>query len=141
PTTTTLPAPMPPRSASSRRTVSTCSAMDDPLICAPPRTFSNMELGKGLVKGSILLYGSDLIDSILVAFLAGEPGFQPDLHDLQRKPRADNTLAHRHHIRIVMFARRLRREGVMQQCAANAGVLVGRDAHADACAADQNAAI
>src|SRR6266850_2057535 len=72
---------------------------------------------------------------------AFELGGEKDFQRLARHLRADQALAERHDIGVIMLARQTRRSDVMDDGGAYPWVAVGGDRHADSGAADQDAAV
>src|SRR4051812_34049072 len=76
-----------------------------------------------------------------MAFAVRERRLQPNTGDYLSHARADDSFAHGKHVRIVMFAGRFGREEIVHERAADAGIFVGGNRHADTRAAQQNASV
>lgn len=87
-----------------------------------------------------LFDGANFIKSSLMASRF-EIGFEPDPDDLDRCLLVENPLSQDKDVCIVVTPARLGGDGVMAECRADAGKLVGRNRHPDAGSADENAAI
>ena len=84
--------------------------------------------------------GGDFAYAALVT-AAGEVGGEPDFDILSEHYLADEVAGNAEDIGIVVLTRDLRVELVVAKCGADASYLVGGDAHADACAANEDCAV
>ena len=88
-----------------------------------------------------MLVGHHLVDAPLVTFDAGERRVQPHVEDLKRQHFARHGCAEGHHVGVVVLAGESCGHGIIEQRAADALDLVGRDGHADARRAADDAAV
>ena len=88
-----------------------------------------------------MLVGHDLVDAPLMALGMGKFRIQPHVNDLQRQHLARHGCAEGHHVGIVVLAGEAGGHGVIEQRTADALDLVGRDGHADAGRAADDAAV
>src|SRR5262249_49007978 len=109
-----------------------------------PLTATYLEKGLRPPEQAHLLVGllvpADLADALGVA-AALEVGGQPDAHHAVDQPLAQQVRRQAQHVGVVVAAAHLRRDAVVARGGAHALDLVRGDAHADAGAADQDAAL
>jgi hypothetical protein len=86
---------------------------------------------------SVLQFG-DLPEPALEGLAAAEPGIEVGADQVQRQPLPDDLRAETEHVGVVVLDRLVGRMHVVAEGRADAGDLVGRDAGADARAADQD---
>src|SRR6266542_599964 len=89
--------------------------------------------------GRNALHLADLVDAAGVA-AAGELRVEPRAENLKTGLASSQPSGQREHVGVVVLAAHPRREDIAAESRADAGDLVGRDGHADARAADENAA-